>query len=106
MVDVQERKLVPPERLINIHFADFVKDHAGTVKKIYAHFGRELSPLAEQKMRDYVRENTAEQHGRHSYSLADMGLDADEYRHKLARYQSYFNVANEGERSVAGNAVE
>jgi len=106
MVDVQERKLVPPERLINIHFADFVKDHAGTVKKIYAHFGRELSPLAEQEMRDYVRENTAEKHGKHSYSLAEIGLDENDYRAKLARYQSYFNVANEGERAVAGNAVE
>lgn len=106
MVDVQERRLIPPERLINVQFGDFVRDHAGTVRRIYAHFGRELSAAAEQAMRRYLQEHTADQHGRHRYSMADMGLDEVEYRQKLARYQQYFDVPNEGEARLAAREVE
>jgi hypothetical protein len=95
-VDVQEKAMVPEDRLYNVHYDEFVADHAGTVKKIYEHFGMELRPEIEQAMRDYVAANPAESlGGRHEYTFADSGLDPAEYRERFARYQAYFDVPND-----------
>lgn len=94
-VDVYEQKLLKPEQVFNVRFPDFVKDHAGMIRRIYQHFGMALRPEVEQTMRNYVTANSAEQHGKHSYTLAELGLDAGEYRQKLARYQRYFDLPNE-----------
>ncbi len=91
-VDVQESGVLKPEQFINIRFPEFVKDHVGTVAKIYEHFGMKLSAEAAQKMRDYLASHSAEQHGKHQYSLADLGLDAAEYKKKFERYMTYFKI--------------
>jgi hypothetical protein len=93
-VDIQEKGLIPPERLFNVRFHEFVKDHVGTVKAIYEHFGMELHPEVEATMRAYVGANPADT-VRHDYTLRDCGLDPVEYRRKFARYQEYFGIPND-----------
>jgi hypothetical protein len=94
-VDVQERGMIPPERLINVKFRDFVQDHVTTVARIYDHFGMELRPEVEKTMREYVGGNPAERHSRYEEDLAAVGIDAAEYRRTFARYQQYFDIPNE-----------
>lgn len=96
-VDVFEQNLLKPEQVFNVRFPDFVKDHVAMVSRIYDHFGMTLRPEAAQRMRDYLKTHTAEQHGKHHYTLAELGLDSAEYRQKLARYQRYFDLPNEKE---------
>jgi Sulfotransferase family len=97
-VDVQESGMLRPEQFVNIRFPDFVKDQVATIAGIYAHFGMELRPEIARKMRDYLAQHTAEEHGKHTYSLGDLGLDAAEYRRKFERYQAYFGVG--GDKTV------
>jgi len=99
-VDIHEQGMLKPENVFHVHFRAFVKDHVAMVARIYEHFGMTLSPEAETRMREYVASHSAEQHGKHVYNLADMGLDENEYRQKFARYQRAFDSPDDAE-SVA-----
>lgn len=94
-VDVQERHLLPDDRLFNVRFPEFVADHVAMVKRIYDHFGMELRPEVERKMRDYVGGNPAERHNPYEEDLIRLGLDPAEYRKKFQRYQNYFDIGND-----------
>ena len=95
MVDVQESGVLRPDQFINVRFPDFVKDQVATIAGIYQHFGMTLRPEVAQKMRDYLAQHTADEHGKHKYSLGDLGLDAADYRRKFGRYQAYFGVGSD-----------
>ena len=77
---------LPPERVFDMPFAEFMSDEIGMIQRIYGHFGIELSTEGEARMRAYLTENSQDQHGSHSYSFADTGLDLDTERQ---RYQAY-----------------
>ena len=94
-VDVQERHLIPDDRLINVRFPEFVADHVAMVKKVYDHFGMELLPAVEQRMREYVSGNPAERHNPYEDDLIRLGLDPADYRRRFARYQEYFGIGND-----------
>lgn len=64
-----------------VDYRDLVSDPAGTVEKVYAELGFEMSPryrevLAAEQGRPYV--------STHSYSLEEYGLEAGEIRSRLA----------------------
>ena len=46
-------------------------------------------------MRDFLAVNGQEEHGTHSYSWADTGLDEGEWRERTQRYQEHFGVSSE-----------
>src|SRR6185437_11755605 len=45
---------VPTDRVIDVRFADFMKEPWTTIRGIYRKLGRELQPDTEQKMRDFL----------------------------------------------------
>ena len=47
-------------------------------------------------MRDHLAAHPQGEHGAHSYSFADLDLDAAEQRAKFAAYQERFAVPSEG----------
>jgi hypothetical protein len=55
-----------------------------------------LTPDAERAMREHLAAHPQGEHGAHSYSFADLDLDADEQRARFARYQQRFAVPSEG----------
>jgi hypothetical protein len=63
---------------------------------LYDHLGMQLTPDAERAMRDHLAAHPQGEHGTHSYSFADLDLDAAEQRTKFARYQERFAVPSEG----------
>jgi hypothetical protein len=94
-VAAREEGTVPPERVVDVQFADFMADPFKTIREIYDRLGLELTETAEQRMRRFLAENPADKHGAHRYSFADTRLDAGEIRERARRYQSYFGVASE-----------
>src|SRR5581483_11980310 len=86
---------VPADRVFDMHFAEFIRDEIGMVRRIYAHFGLGLSPQAETRMRDFLAANPKDKHGGHKYRLADAGLDAATERRRYAAYQERFEIALE-----------
>ncbi|HSV57279.1 MAG TPA: sulfotransferase [Variovorax sp.] len=65
------------DRFVDAHYLDVQADPMGMVRRIYAHFGLPLAPEREAAMKAWLaRDVSAHAAGhRHSYALADYGLD-------------------------------
>ena len=79
----------------DVQYADLVADPLGTVRKIYAWGGTELTPEAESRMRAYVEANPRTKHGSHAYSLDGTGLDRAEIEARFAKYRDRYGVPHE-----------
>jgi hypothetical protein len=95
-MDARARSVIPPERIIDVHFQAFVADPIATIRQIYVALGWELDDATEQHMRDFLAENPGDGGGGGTrYRFADTGLDAIELRERSAAYQAYFDVESE-----------
>jgi hypothetical protein len=94
-VDFRRRGVLPPSQVIDVQFRDFVRDPIAEVRRIYDHFGLELRPEVAVAMKDYVASNPSDRDGAHRHRFADTGLDPDEERARVARYQRCFGVESE-----------
>ena len=86
---------VPAAQVYDLLFQDFMRDEIAAVAKIYEHFGMTLSVEAEARMRAFLARNAHDQHGRHTYRLADAGLDEAAERPRFAAYQERHGVPSE-----------
>lgn len=85
---------IPADRVIDVQFTDFMSDPWATIKAIYASLGRELSPEAATKMRDFLADHPGDG-GRGRYTWSDTGLDAGEVRDRVRAYQERYGVQTE-----------
>jgi putative membrane protein len=82
----------PSERFLDVRYADLVADPIGTVRRIYAHYDRPFTPLAEERMRAFLAVHPKDAHGRHEYSAAQFGLDPARERERYRAYCERFGV--------------
>ncbi len=94
-MDVRERLPVPSEQIFDMPFREFLRDEIAVVRRIYCHFGLELSAETETRMRGYLTEHPREKDGAHRYSLAPAGLDAAEERRRYAAYRERYAIEEE-----------
>ena len=85
--------VVAENRIVDVEFADFMRDPFTTIEAIYERLGRDLTPLAEQRMREHLSAHPGD--GGNRYSWADTGLDAAELRERVRAYQERFDVPSE-----------
>ena len=85
---------VDASRIINVQFADFMRDPFATIRTIYGKLGRELTPTAETLMREHLSAHPGDRGG-NRYTWADTGLDAAELREQVWAYQERFDVPSE-----------
>lgn len=85
---------VPAAQVIDIHYADFIRDPWTTIGGIYRRLGRELRPDTEQRMRDFLQAHPGDG-GRGRYAWSDTGLVADEVRERVSGYQERYAVPTE-----------
>ncbi|BBX17156.1 sulfotransferase family protein [Mycolicibacterium duvalii] len=86
--------VLAPDRVVDVHFADFMRDPFATIGNIYRSLGRELPESTEQRMRDYLAAHPGD--GSVSrYTWADTGLDAATVRDQVAEYQQRYGVPTE-----------
>jgi hypothetical protein len=96
-MEVRDSGVLAPGQLIDVLFADFIADPFATIHRLYDALGRELTPVAEQRMRDFLAAHPGDRGGAR-YTWADTGLDADEVRAQVAGYQERFGVPTEALR--------
>ena len=84
-----------PESFFDMHFSEFIQDPVAMVRRIYQHFGLELSPAAEERMSGFLAENPPGKHGKHSYTLERFGLDPAAERERYRFYQEHYGVASD-----------
>lgn len=65
-------------QFVDVSYRDIVSDAESVVERVYAAAGITLTDAARAAIRAWEGENEQHKHGRHSYGLADFGLDRDE----------------------------
>ncbi|GFO55110.1 putative sulfotransferase [Geomonas sp. Red276] len=86
-------------RFCDVSYQDLIRYPMAVVRRIYRHFGRELTSQAQRAMEHFIRENPKDKNGVHHYSLEQFGLDPDTESRAFAEYVDYFKVVPEGHHS-------
>ncbi len=95
-MEARDRGTFPPDQFVDVQFADFMGDPWATIKDLYTAMGRELSGVAEQRMRAFLASNPGDGGGGGvRYRFADTGLDEGELRDRSTAYQHRFDVPSE-----------
>ncbi len=93
----RDRDLLPAARSLDVRFDDFMADDLGTVDRIYALAGVEMTPTARDRLAEYVTENPRGRHGRIVYDMQeDFGIDRAALRERFRFYMDRFGVPGEG----------
>lgn len=74
----------PEAEFLDVDYQDLLTQPLAVVARIYAFDGMELTPEVEARFQAYLDDNEQGKFGRHTYSLEDFGLHADEIRERLA----------------------
>lgn len=77
----------------DIQYDAQVRDPIGEMKRLYARFDTELTAEAEAAMQAMLDANPQGKHGKHSYDLADYGLDRAGVHAHFRDYTERFGVA-------------
>jgi len=98
-MDWQARQ--PDARVHHLDYTDLVRDPPAAVARLYAHFGLEVSPLHEARMRAFLRDQPRTQVGRHRYRLEDFGLAPEEVDERFSAYRRRFESSRaDGSRAT------
>jgi hypothetical protein len=88
---------VPNERIQDVRYRDLVRDPIGSVRGLYAGWGRALSAEAEARMRRFLADRRHTRRGAHEYAFETTGLDRAAERAKYAAYLARYSVPEEVE---------
>jgi hypothetical protein len=94
-VTAREDGTVPAARVVDVQYAAFMDNPFREIHRVYDHLGADLTPEVEQRMRAFLDNHRADQHGTHRYSWVDTGLHERELRERARRYVDYFDVPAE-----------
>jgi hypothetical protein len=98
MIDRQQafRDKHGADAILDVQYADTVRDPIGEVRRIYDHFGEPFTPEAQAAMDGYMAANPKGKHGRHEYRLEEYGLTADGVRADFAEYIERYRIPVKG----------
>jgi len=84
------------DRIIDVHYADLMRNPLPTMRKLYESLGDEFTAQAESGMTAWLADNPQDKFGKHEYKLAQFGLTPDKVRGMFERYLSGYEVEREG----------
>ena len=90
------RDNIGEDRIIDVHYADMMRDPIGTARKLYAALGDEFTPEAQAGMQAWVDDNPQDKFGRHEYKLAQFGLTKEKLEPMFAEYLRRYPIEMEG----------
>jgi len=79
----------------HVQYAELMKDPVGSVRRIYAHFGDEVSPLHARRMERWMQDRPQQAFGRHVYRAEELGLSRAQIDADYAEYRARFAVPSE-----------
>jgi hypothetical protein len=95
---LEVRREHDPKQFFDIHLREVLSDPVGAVKRIYDHFGIEMTPEAERRFRAWKDDNPRGKYGEHRYHAEDFGLTDDMIAERFGPYMQHFRI--ERERSL------
>lgn len=84
------------DRIVDVHYADMMRDPLGTIRRLYAALGDDFTAEAEAGIAAWLADNPQGKFGRHEYKLGQFGLSADGLRPMFERYLGEYDVEPEG----------
>lgn len=85
------------DRFIDIWYLDSVRDPVGTVGRIYEQLGRELTPIAADKMKRWTEENAREKRASHAYTLEQFGLTEEGLAEEFSDYRAKYVLSRDAQ---------
>lgn len=82
--------------ILDVQYADIMKDPIGEVERIYRHFGDTFTAEARAAMDRYMAENPKGKHGQHEYALEDYGLTRERVHAEFADYIERYDIPVKG----------
>ena len=89
------RERVPAHPIVDVAYADLVRDPVQTVERIYSATGDELDGVARENVGRYAAAHPKGLRGAHEYDLTAFGLDAATLRERFAGYVDRYGIAAE-----------
>ena len=86
---------VPDERVVDVRYHDLLVDPAAALAGVYERLGRRWTTQHERRVVEYLAATPQGTHGRHEYTLADVGLDRDRLRRSFAGYRAHYGIPEE-----------
>jgi hypothetical protein len=83
------------DQLFDVQYREMLRDPMTMVRRIYAHFGLELTGAAEAAMQRFLLANPQNKGGVHRYSLEEFGLNPGEERRRFQAYVDFFGIETE-----------
>lgn len=80
------------EAILDVQYADTVRDPLGAVRGVHEHFGEPLTNEAAAAMQAYLADNQKGKHGKHSYDLAEYGLSKELVRERFKSYIESYDI--------------
>jgi hypothetical protein len=90
------RAALGEDRIIDVHYADLMRNPIETMRKVYGGLGDEFTGTAETGMRSWLADNPQDKFGKHEYKLARFGLSQQTLAPLFERYLSRYDVEPEG----------
>ncbi len=84
------------DRVIDVHYADLMRNPIDSMRKLYAALGDDFTPAAQHAMQTWLDDNPQDKFGRHEYKLAQYGLTVEQLGEKFDRYLSRYDIEREG----------
>ena len=88
----------PGTRIVDVHYADLVRDPIGTLRGVYRAFGEELEGPALAAMTAHVESHPRGRFGPHRYDLAQFGLDGGAIAERFRGYVQRYDIPLESAR--------
>jgi hypothetical protein len=90
------RARIGHDRIIDVHYADLIRNPIPTMRTLYKALGDEFTEAAEAGMSRWIADNPQDKFGKHEYKLAQFGLTPEKVRGLFERYLSRYEVEPEG----------
>jgi len=93
-VALEQRKRLAnrSDQFFDVKLSETVADPIDVVRRVYAHFGFELSDEVHARMRNFMQNNPRDKHGAHTYTPQDFGIDPGRDREPFEEYIEYFGL--------------
>ncbi len=80
------------DQFFDVKLRETVADPLDVVRRMYSHFGFELSDEVDAKIRHFMANNPRDKHGSHTYAPEDFGIDPVRDRKPFEAYIEHFGL--------------
>jgi len=97
MMDVYRRRQAGelPQRFIDLHFSDLMRDPVKALEGVYRQAGKAFSQDYQRAITEYLAQKPKGKHGKHQYLPEDWGMDTETLEQQAQDYIESYQVEKE-----------